>query len=295
MMRKRLNGMGVALVTPFLENGEVDYAALEQLVQMHIDGPTDFLCVLGTTAETPTLTTEEKREIRKRVIKQVAGRMPIMVGFGGNCTRAVVEELKNEDLTGIDAILSVAPYYNKPSQEGVYQHYKTIAAATELPIYMYNVPGRTGVNILPSTVVRVANDCPNVVGYKAASGNLSQVKELMATKPAHFDVFSGDDSLTVDIMEAGGVGVISVFGNACPAEMSSLVRYMQNGNIGEARNVHDRLRDLFHLIFVDGNPSGIKSLMHIQGYLKNNLRLPLVPASGDTYSQLQQVYSNISE
>ena len=287
--------MGVALVTPFLENGEVDYAALEQLVQMHIDGPTDFLCVLGTTAETPTLTTEEKREIRKRVIKQVAGRMPIMVGFGGNCTRAVVEELKNEDLTGIDAILSVAPYYNKPSQEGVYQHYKTIAAATELPIYMYNVPGRTGVNILPSTVVRVANDCPNVVGYKAASGNLSQVKELMATKPAHFDVFSGDDSLTVDIMEAGGVGVISVFGNACPAEMSSLVRNMQNGNIGEARNVHDRLRDLFHLIFVDGNPSGIKSLMHIQGYLKNNLRLPLVPASADTYSQLQQVYSNISE
>ena len=294
-MRKRLTGLGVALVTPFTSSGEVDYATLEQLVQMHIDGPTDFLCVLGTTAETPTLTTEEKREIRKRVIKQVAGRMPIMVGFGGNCTRAVVEELHNEDLTGIDAILSVAPYYNKPSQEGVYLHYKTIAAATDLPIYMYNVPGRTGVNILPSTVVRVANDCPNVVGYKAASGNLSQVKELIETKPAHFDVFSGDDSLTVDIMEAGGVGVISVFGNACPAQMHSLVKYMQEGQVGEARNLNDELAELFHLIFVDGNPSGIKSLMNIQGYISNNLRLPLVPASGDTYSKLQQAYSNLLE
>lgn len=294
-MRKRLTGLGVALVTPFTSSGEVDYATLEQLVQMHIDGPTDFLCVLGTTAETPTLTTEEKREIRKRVIKQVAGRMPIMVGFGGNCTRAVVEELQNEDLTGIDAILSVAPYYNKPSQEGVYLHYKTIAAATDLPIYMYNVPSRTGVNILPSTVVRVANDCPNVVGYKAASGNLSQVKELIATKPAHFDVFSGDDSLTVDIMEAGGVGVISVFGNACPVQMHSLVKYMQEGRVGEARNLNDELAELFHLIFVDGNPSGIKSLMNIQGYISNNLRLPLVPASGDTYSKLQQAYSNLLE
>ena len=174
--------MGVALVTPFTKNDEVDYAALEKLVQMHIDSGTSFLCVQGTTAETPTLTIEEKREIRKRIIKQVDGRMPIMLGVGGNCTRAVVNELQTEDLTGVDAILSVAPYYNKPVQEGIYQHYKAIANATELPIYMYNVPGRTGVNILPSTVVRVANECPNIVGYKAASGNLAQVKELIAKK-----------------------------------------------------------------------------------------------------------------
>ncbi|MBR6691317.1 MAG: 4-hydroxy-tetrahydrodipicolinate synthase, partial [Bacteroidaceae bacterium] len=200
--------MGVALVTPFTKTGEVDYPTLEKLVQMHIDCGTSFLCVQGTTAETPTLTIEEKREIRKRIIEQVNGRMPIMLGVGGNCTRAVADELRNEDLTGVDAILSVAPYYNKPVQEGIYQHYKTISQATELPIYMYNVPGRTGVNILPSTVVRVANDCPNIVGYKAASGNLAQVKELIAKKPPHFDVFSGDDGLTVDIMEAGGVGVI---------------------------------------------------------------------------------------
>ena len=287
-MRKEFKGMGVAIVTPFNNEGEVDYAALESLVQMHLDCGTDFLCVLGTTGETPTLTNEEKREIRKRIIKQVDGRMPIMVGFGGNCTRNVVEELKTEDLTGIDAILSVAPYYNKPVQEGVYQHYKAIAQATDLPIYMYNVPGRTGVNILPSTVVRLAKECPNIVGYKAASGNLAQVRELIAALPEGFGVFSGDDSLTVDIMEAGGVGVISVFGNAYPQEMVALVRAMQEGRIGDARDQHDRLNELFQLIFVDGNPSGIKALLNIHGRIENVLRLPLVPACDDTYSDLQQ-------
>jgi 4-hydroxy-tetrahydrodipicolinate synthase len=280
--------MGVAIVTPFTKEGEVDYAALEALVQMHLDCGTDFLCVLGTTGETPTLTNDEKREIRKRIIKQVDGRMPIMVGFGGNCTRNVVEELKTEDLTGIDAILSVAPYYNKPVQEGVYQHYKAIAQATELPIYMYNVPGRTGVNILPSTVVRLAKECPNIVGYKAASGNLAQVKELINALPENFGVFSGDDALTVDIMEAGGVGVISVFGNAYPKEMVALVRAMQEGRVSDARNLHDKLNELFQLIFVDGNPSGIKALLNIHGRVENVLRLPLVPACDDTYSDLQQ-------
>lgn len=288
MMRKEIKGMGVAIVTPFTKEGEVDYAALEALVQMHLDCGTDFLCVLGTTGETPTLTNDEKREIRKRIIKQVDGRMPIMVGFGGNCTRNVVEELKTEDLTGIDAILSVAPYYNKPVQEGVYQHYKAIAQATELPIYMYNVPGRTGVNILPSTVVRLAKECPNIVGYKAASGNLAQVKELINALPESFGVFSGDDALTVDIMEAGGVGVISVFGNAYPKEMVALVRAMQEGRVSDARNLHDKLNELFQLIFVDGNPSGIKALLNIQGKVENVLRLPLVPACDDTYSELEQ-------
>ena len=280
--------MGVAIVTPFTKDGEVDYAALENLVQMHIDCGTDFLCVLGTTGETPTLTTDEKREIRKRIIKQVDGRMPIMVGIGGNCTRNVVEEIKTEDLTGVDAILSIAPYYNKPVQEGIYRHYKAIAEATELPIYMYNVPGRTGVNILPATVARLANECPNIVGYKAASGNLAQLKELIALKPPHFDVFSGDDALTVDIMEAGGVGVISVFGNAYPTEMIALVRAMQEGRVSDARNQHDRLNELFQLIFVDGNPSGIKALLNIQGKVENVLRLPLVTACDDTYSELEQ-------
>ena len=293
MMRQRLTGMGVALVTPFTENGDIDFTALERLVQMHIDAGTSFLCVLGTTAETPTLTAEEKREIRKRVIKQVAGRLPIMVGIGGNCTRAVVEEIKNEDLTGVDAILSVAPYYNRPSQEGIYLHYKAISEATSLPIYMYNVPGRTGVNILPSTVVRVANDCPNIVGYKAASGDMEQIKELIATKPENFDVFSGDDALTFDIMSAGGVGVISVFGNAFPREMTQLVGAIQEGRIDDARLMNESLKELFRLIFVDGNPSGVKALMNIQGRLENVLRLPLVPAREETCRLLQQAIATI--
>lgn len=293
MMRQRLTGMGVALVTPFTENGDIDFTALERLVQMHIDAGTAFLCVLGTTAETPTLTAEEKREIRKRVIKQVAGRLPIMVGIGGNCTRAVVEEIKNEDLTGVDAILSVAPYYNRPSQEGIYLHYKAISEATSLPIYMYNVPGRTGVNILPSTVVRVANDCPNIVGYKAASGDMEQIKELIAAKPEKFDVFSGDDALTFDIMSAGGVGVISVFGNAFPREMTQLVGAIQEGRIDDARLMNESLKELFRLIFVDGNPSGVKALMNIQRRLENVLRLPLVPAREETCRQLQQAIATI--
>lgn len=293
MMRQRLTGMGVALVTPFTENGDIDFTALERLVQMHIDAGTAFLCVLGTTAETPTLTAEEKREIRKRVIKQVAGRLPIMVGIGGNCTRAVVQEIKNEDLTGVDAILSVAPYYNRPSQEGIYLHYKAISEATSLPIYMYNVPGRTGVNILPSTVVRVANDCPNIVGYKAASGDMEQIKELIAAKPEKFDVFSGDDALTFDIMSAGGVGVISVFGNAFPREMTQLVGAIQEGRIDDARLMNESLKELFRLIFVDGNPSGVKALMNIQGRLENVLRLPLVPAREETCRQLQQAIATI--
>lgn len=293
MMRQRLTGMGVALVTPFTENGDIDFTALERLVQMHIDAGTAFLCVLGTTAETPTLTAEEKREIRKRVIKQVAGRLPIMVGIGGNCTRAVVEEIKNEDLTGVDAILSVAPYYNRPSQEGIYLHYKAISEATSLPIYMYNVPGRTGVNILPSTVVRVANDCPNIVGYKAASGDMEQIKELIATKPENFDVFSGDDALTFDIMSAGGVGVISVFGNAFPREMTQLVAAVQESRIDDARLMNESLKELFRLIFVDGNPSGVKALMNIQGRLENVLRLPLVPAREETCRLLKQAIATI--
>ena len=292
-MRQRFTGMGVALVTPFTENGDIDFTALERLVQMHIDAGTAFLCVLGTTAETPTLTAEEKREIRKRVIKQVAGRLPIMVGIGGNCTRAVVEEIKNEDLTGVDAILSVAPYYNRPSQEGIYLHYKAISEATSLPIYMYNVPGRTGVNILPSTVVRVASDCPNIVGYKAASGDMEQIKELIATKPENFDVFSGDDALTFDIMSAGGVGVISVFGNAFPREMTQLVAAVQEGRIDDARIMNESLKELFRLIFVDGNPSGVKALMNIQGRLENVLRLPLVPAREETCRLLKQAIATI--
>lgn len=279
MMQKRLTGAGVAIITPFTQTGDIDYPALEALVQMHLDCGTDFICVHGTTGETPTLTLEEKRESRKRIIKQVAGRIPIMLGVGGNNTRAIVEELKNEDFTGIDAILSIVPYYNKPNQEGMYQHFKAIAAATELPIYLYNVPGRTGVNMLPETTVRLAKECKNIVGLKAASGNLQQISRLMDIKPEGFDVLSGDDVLTVDIMKMGGVGVISVFANAFPTELANLVNAMKAGNVEEAIRLNSAYSEMYRLLFVEGNPAGAKAALSIMGKCENVLRLPLVPVS----------------
>lgn len=287
--------MGVAIITPFTQTGEVDYKALEDLVQMHIECGTDFLCVHGTTGETPTLSLEEKRETRKRIIKQVAGRIPIMLGVGGNNTMAVVNELRTEDLTGIDAILSIVPYYNKPTQEGMYQHFKAIAGATELPIYLYNVPGRTGVNMLPETTLRLARECENIVGLKAASGNLEQITELQAKKPADFVVLSGDDSLTVPIMKAGGEGVVSVFANAFPAELSKLVREAEKGNWEEAESIDKSFAEIYRLLFIDGNPAGAKAMLNILGKCENVLRLPLVPATSDTMDKMVACIAELSK
>lgn len=281
MMRKRLTGMGVALITPFTDSGEVDYATLEKLVEMHLACGTDFLCVLGTTAETPTLTKEEKRNIRKCVINKVAGRIPILLGMGGNSTHALVDEIKSEDLTGVDAILSVVPYYNKPSQEGIYRHYKAVAEATELPIYLYNVPGRTGVNMLPETVARLANDCKNIVAVKEASGNLEQIKKIIDITPEDFDVLSGDDGLICDIIKLGGVGAITVFGNAYPKELTQMLHLLQEGNYAEADKLNTMFADVYRLLFADGNPGGVKSLMSYQKRISNNLRLPLVPVRSE--------------
>lgn len=278
MTRKRLTGMGVAMITPFTETGDIDYEALDCLVETLIAEGTDFLCVLGTTAETPTLTLEEKRNVRKRVIDKVAGRLPIIVGMGSNCTQALINELLDEDLTGVDAILSVAPYYNKPNQEGIYRHYRAIAAVTNLPIYLYNVPGRTGVNILPDTVIRLANECPNIVGVKEASGNIAQIKEIVERAPEGFDVLSGDDGLICDIMEVGGVGAITVFGNAYPGPLTQMVHLAAEGKIDEARKLDATFSEVCTLLFADGNPAGVKSLMAHQGKIGNNLRLPLAPA-----------------
>ena len=277
MTQKRMRGMGVAIVTPFTETNEVDYAALEKLVDLHLNSGTDFLCVQGTTGETPTLTIDEKRNIRKRIIKQVDGRMGIMLGCGGNNTRAVIEELQNEDFTGVDGILSVVPYYNKPSPEGLYQHFKAIANSTSLPIYLYNVPGRTGLNMHPETTVRLANECKNIIGFKAASGNIEQIKYLLKIKPDTLDVLSGDDGLTYEIMKAGGVGVISVFGNVYPKEFVSFIRLMQQGKYDEAKELNDRYSEIYKLLFADGNPGGAKAQLSNLGYIKNILRLPLTP------------------
>ena len=287
MTQKRMRGMGVAIITPFTETNEVDYAALERLVDLHLNSGTDFLCVQGTTGETPTLSIEEKRNIRKRVIEQVNGRMGIMLGCGGNNTQAVINELQTEDFTGVDGILCVVPYYNKPNQEGMYRHFKAIADSTTLPIYLYNVPGRCGVNMQPETTIRLANECKNIIGFKAASGNIEQIKKLIALKPDTLDVLSGDDGLTYEIMKAGGVGVISVFGNVYPKECVELVRMLEQKRYDEAKELSDRYSEMFRLLFADGNPGGAKAQLNNMGYVKNILRLPLVPVREDVCEALR--------
>lgn len=276
MANNIFKGMGVALATPFKKDGTIDENALRRLVCYQQDNGADFFCILATTGETPCLSSEEKNNIKNTVVELTKGRIPILMGLGGNNTATVVEELKTTDLEGIDGILSVCPYYNKPSQEGLYQHFKTIAAATELPVVLYNVPGRTGVNMLPATVVRLANDCENIVAIKEASGMLEQVDEIIKHKPDTFDVLSGDDSLTYQILANGGVGVISVIGNALPKEFSRMVHLELDGDYESARKLHHRFTDLYDLLFVDGNPAGVKALLHEMGYIENVLRLPLV-------------------
>lgn len=277
MVQNIFKGLGIALITPFKEDGSVDYDSLKRLVQYQLDNGADFFCILATTGETPTLTPQEKQNIKDLVVDIVQARVPILMGCGGNNTAAVVEELKTGNYKGIDGILSVCPYYNKPSQEGLYQHFKAIASATELPVVLYNVPGRTGVNLKAETTVRLAHDCHNIVAIKEASGNLEQVDEIIKNKPNDFDVISGDDSLTFPMVSCGAVGVISVIGNALPKEFSKMIRLQMRGEYDPARKIHHRFTDLFSLLFVDGNPAGVKAMLHEMGFIENKLRLPLVP------------------
>ena len=289
-----LKGMGVALITPFKEDESVDYEALGRLVDYQVQNGTDYLVVLGTTAETPTLTEEEKNNIINLVISHVRGRIPIILGLGGNCTRIIVEKLKTGNFEGIDGILSVVPYYNKPSQEGIYQHYKAIANATKLPVVLYNVPGRTGVNMTAETTLRIAREFPNVVAVKEASGNITQMDDIIKNKPDRFSVISGDDGITFPLMTLGAVGVISVIGNALPREFSRMVRLALAGDYENARTIHHRFTELFSLLFVDGNPAGVKSMLNMMGYIENKLRLPLVPTRIVTYEKIREVLHQLS-
>ena len=294
MVDINLKGMGVALITPFKEDESVDYEALGRLVDFQLQNGTDYLVVLGTTAETPTLTEQEKKEIVSMVVSKVRGRIPVVLGVGGNCTRSVVEKLKHDNSDGIDAILSVVPYYNKPSQEGIYQHYKAISEATDLPIILYNVPGRTGVNMTAETTLRVARDFKNVVAVKEASGNITQMDDIIKNKPANFDVISGDDGITFPLITLGAVGVISVIGNAFPKEFSKMVRLALNGDYNNALTIHHRFTELIELLFVDGNPAGAKSILNAMGYIENKLRLPLVPTRITTFEKIRLVLRELS-
>ncbi len=294
MAKINLKGMGVALITPFCDDETVDFPALARLIEYQIQNGIDYLVVLGTTAETPTLTEEEKRQIRTFVIEQVKGRVPIVLGLGGNNTRAIVESLKTMNFDGVDAILSVVPYYNKPSQEGIYQHYKAIASATKLPVILYNVPGRTGVNMTAETTLRLARDFDNIVAIKEASGNITQMDDIIKNKPADFMVISGDDGITFPLITLGAVGVISVIGNAFPREFSRMVRLALQGDYTSALTIHHRFTELFGLLFVDGNPAGVKCLLHAMGYIQNRLRLPLVPTRITTYEKIREVLQKLN-
>ena len=289
-----LKGMGVALITPFKEDESVDYEALGRLVDYLLQNGADYLVVLGTTAETPTLTEEEKKKIIELVVTKVRHRIPIVLGVGGNCTKSVVDKLKNDNFEGIDAILSVVPYYNKPSQEGIYQHYKAIAQATELPVILYNVPGRTGVNMTAETTLRLAREFKNIIAVKEASGNITQMDDIIKNKPKDFNVISGDDGITFPLITLGAIGVISVIGNAFPREFSWMVRLALAGDYDSARTIHHRFTELFSLLFVDGNPAGVKSMLSMMGLVENRLRLPLVSTRIVTYEKIRNVLHELS-
>lgn len=285
-------GLGVAVVTPFTPEGNVDYYALRELIESLLEvGGADFLCVLGTTAETPTLSFEEKEMIMDTFVETVAGRVPLLLGCGGNNTRAVCDYLESANLEAFDGVLIVAPYYNKPTQEGLFQHFVAVADASPVPVVLYNVPGRTGVNITAETTIRIAEECSNVVAIKEASGILPQIDAIIAGAPDGFEVISGDDALTYPLLCLGASGVISVVANVFPTEMNQLVHDTLDGNVDAALDTHRRLAEVFRLSFTDGNPAGVKCMLYHRQMCNNVLRLPLVPVSEKTESAIIEALS----
>ena len=297
MIRNKFKGLGIALVTPFTKEGQVDFTALRRLLDYQLSNGIDFICLLGTTAETPTLSAEERQQVKDLVVEKVNGQVPILMGCGGNNTAAVVEQIKTGDFSGIEGILSVCPYYNKPSQEGLYQHFKAISAAAatrNLSVVLYNVPGRVGVNMAAETTLRLANECDNIVAIKEASGNFTQIDDIIKNKPANFDVISGDDGITFPLITLGAVGVISVIGNALPKEFSRMVRLALNGDYQNALTIHHKFTELFKLLFVDGNPAGVKAMLNSMGLIENELRLPLVPSRISTMEKISAIVKELN-
>lgn len=293
MAQNKFRGLGIALVTPFQADGSIDFDALDRLIEYQIQGGADFLCIMGTTAETPTLSREEKRLLKEHFVERVAGRVPLLMGCGGNNTAAILEELETENWKGIDGILSVCPYYNKPTQEGLYQHFAAIAKASPVPVVLYNVPGRTGVNMTAETTLRLAREFENIVAIKEASGNITQMDDIIKNKPKHFDVISGDDGITFPLITLGAVGVISVIGNALPAEFSRMVRLALKGEYNTSLSIHHKFTELFKLLFVDGNPAGVKAMLSEMGLIQNVLRLPLIPTRLTTMEKISQIVRDL--
>lgn len=287
-MKNRITGAGVALITPFKEDFSVDYTGLGKIVDNQLENGIDFLVVLGTTAETATLSGDEKQKIIDFVCNQVSGKVPVVVGVGGNNTQSVIDSFKEIDLSRADGILSVVPYYSKPTQEGIFQHFMAIAEASPLPIILYNVPGRTGVSMSAATTIRLANASSKFVGTKEASGNIAEISKIIRDKPQGFTVISGDDSLTVPIISIGGEGVISVAANVLPKAVADLTHSAMSGDFKTAASLHSGLQTVFDALFVDGNPAGAKAALNSLGIIENVLRLPLVKVGSQTYSILAQ-------
>lgn len=289
-----LIGTGVALITPFKKDFSVDTEALKKIVNFVIDGGVEYLVVLGTTAETATLTSEEQELVIATIVEANNGRLPLVLGVGGNNTNKVVEELKNRDFSKFSAILSVSPYYNKPTQEGIYQHFKAVAEASPIPVILYNVPGRTASNMLPSTVIRLANDFKNIIGIKEAAGDIVQAMKLIQNAPKEFLVISGDDMVTLPMVLAGGSGVISVIGEGFPKQFSEMVRLGLQRKVDEAYRLHYLLADSIDMIFEQGNPAGIKEVFKTLGLCENTVRLPLVNVNPDLANRLDKFTQKLS-
>lgn len=288
-MSQLFTGAGVALITPFTSKNQIDYKALETVIEKQLQGGMDYLVALGTTAESTTLTTEEKSNVIQ-CAKANSGKLPVVVGMGGNDTQAIINQIKSTNLDGINGLLIVTPYYNRPSQEGMFRHYIAIAKESPLPIILYNVPSRTGVNLEAETVVRLAEASDKIVAVKEASGIMSQIATIAKYTPDNFTLISGDDVLALPTTTIGGKGLISVIANAFPAKVSNLIHLALEGSYPEATKIHLELIDLFKLIFKEGNPGGIKALMHIQGTIENELRLPLYKISDITYNEINEAY-----
>lgn len=293
MQSELFNGTGVALITPFDDGGNIDYPSLQNLLDYIINGGINFIAMQGTTGEPSTLTPQERQQLRKFVVEYVNNRVPIMYGIGGNNTAAIIDELKTTDFKGIDAILSISPYYTKPNQRGIYEHFKTIAAASPVPVVLYNVPGRTSRNVDAQTIVQLANDCPNIIAVKEASGNMSQIMNIINNKPESLALISGDDSLTLPMYALGATGVISVVANVVPKQFSEMVNLCAKGDFKAASKIHFKLLDLMNALFEDGSPAGAKAALAHLGIIKENLRLPLVPVCDSVRQKIVTILDNV--
>jgi 4-hydroxy-tetrahydrodipicolinate synthase len=290
---KKFKGTGVAIVTPFKNDSSIDFAAFGRVVNHVINGGVNYIVVMGTTGESVTLTKDEKKAIICYILEAIDNRVPLVVGIGGNNTQEIINQVRSLDLAGVDAILSVAPYYNKPNQRGIFQHFKAIATWSPIPVIIYNVPGRTGCNISADTCLQLARECKNIVAVKEASGNFEQIMKIIKDKPENFSVISGDDLNTLPIIAAGGSGVISVLANAFPAQWSEMVNQCFKSNFKAAREIQFRFLEMIELLFIDGSPAGVKAMLNVMNLCQNNLRLPLVPVSRTIYSRIQKAIDEV--